>query len=115
MNYDEYEGRPDLAKKRDRAVTWVRALVIITCAYMIVVLSAVFANTLLSFSSRRTLLDCTQPTGHCYQEGQKRSAEIIAHVLQDLHLALVCQDHPGHQTDEQITRCVRRLLEKEGR
>jgi hypothetical protein len=115
MNYDEFEGRPDLIKKKDRATVWVRTLVVVTCVYMLVVLSAVFANTLLSFSSRQTLLDCTQPTGHCYQQGQKRSASIIEQVLQAQRLALACQDKRGHQTDREIARCITRLLKKEGR
>lgn len=38
---------------------------------------------LISLNNQRVLRDCTQPQGECFEDGQKRTAEAVRHLIND--------------------------------
>lgn len=67
-------------------------------------------------STRDRLLDCTDPTGQCYREGQKRSGAAIKQIndaqKQVVTIAAYCAKQPKNQTLEQIEDCVNKELKR---
>lgn len=65
---------------------------------------------------------CTTPAGQCYEDGNKRTGEAIAAIVESqtsLHretrryaaTAAACADRPGPQTTRQIARCIRKEID----
>lgn len=67
-------------------------------------------------ATRDRLLDCTDPNGQCYQDGQKRSGAAIKQIndaqKQVVTIAAYCAKQPGNQTLEQIEDCVNKELKR---
>ena len=123
---DEFEGRPDLVKKRARAFMFQRAFVAFLAAFMVVSTTLLVVNAVQGFETRGTLLDCTTPDGGCYQDSQERSAEILRRVYEDglareaitrqiIVLASACAGDREHHNIDEIERCVNKRLAKEFR
>jgi len=58
-----------------------------------------------------TIQDCTQPTGDCYQRGQKRTASAVSDINRVIILAAACsaglpRDLSVEQRQAQIQTCV---------
>lgn len=59
--------------------------------------------------------DCTQPTGQCFKDGQKRTAEAVSQIGAGNILAVVCalavpDGTPTNVALEQVTECVTKRL-----
>lgn len=64
----------------------------------------------------QTLLeDCTSPDGACYKEQQSRAAQQIGQVNAATIAAAYCATHGETDTYRHATRCVKRLLQGEGK
>lgn len=114
---DEFEGRPDLVKKRARTIILQRVALAVLAVYVVASLTILVLNALASFQTRDALLDCTQPTGECAREGQEQTAKIIQQLIdanrlnevatrQIVVLAAACADQVGVDDVEEIQNCV---------
>lgn len=56
------------------------AFIVLLLTAVLVFCIAVFADLHAGHDVRNQLLDCVQPTGKCYQQGQARTAEILDQV-----------------------------------
>ena len=123
---------PELVAKRARYIAWTRAGVATLVGFLVICLTIITGNAILSFSSRKALLDCTQSDGKCYQEGQKRTGAAVSSIVgQTVHktiesaiplhrdtrhyaeLAAYCADKPGSQTIQEINTCILDRLQAE--
>ena len=118
----EFDDRPDLIKKRVRAVRARWALIISVVFIVVVILLTLFFNAVSAISTRQALLDCTTPQGKCYEESQKRTAEVVQDLITAgrngeiatrliVVLAVGCANTLEETTVEAIQRCVDRQLE----
>jgi hypothetical protein len=64
--------------------------------------------------TRTRLLDCTDPNGQCYKDGQARSGAIVKSLNDNqktvVTIAAYCAKQPVNQTLEQIEACVNKEL-----
>jgi hypothetical protein len=81
MRTDEFDGRPGLVKKRARTIIFQRLVFGIVAVYIFASMTILVLNALSSFKTRDTLLDCTQSTGQCAQENQRKTAGIIQQLI----------------------------------
>lgn len=61
-------------------------------------------------STIAVIQDCTQTTGQCFKDGQKRTAGVLQLVRMQQVAAVACADRPGTQTAEEIDACVERTM-----
>lgn len=81
MRDSEFDGRPGLVAQRARAIILQRLAIGVVVLFMVASMSVLVYNALVSIATRAELLDCTDPTGQCYQEGQKQTAAIIQQLI----------------------------------
>lgn len=86
---DEFEGRPELVKKRARAFMLERFLIGIVAMYMLFTSSVVTVLAVNGYMDRQTgnttleeLVSCTSPEGECYQRGQENQAKAVQALIQ---------------------------------
>jgi hypothetical protein len=114
---NEFDGRPDLVKKRARAIVVQRLAFCVVAFFIVATLSILTINAVISLKTRSALLDCTEPSGECAQEGQKRTADVIQQLIEAgrlgdvatqriVVLAAACADKEGVNTIPEIERCV---------
>lgn len=117
MTGTEFQDRPELVKKRARALVVQRLAAGVLVLFIVASLSLATYNALISISTRAALLDCTVPGGSCYQEGQRQTAEAIRQLVEaneageattrEIVIAATdCADNEGVDTSEEIERCV---------
>lgn len=89
MLEDEFEGRPELVKKRARAFMLERFLIGIVAMYMLFTSSVVTVLAVNGYMDRQTgnttleeLVSCTSPEGECYQRGQENQAKAVQALIQ---------------------------------
>jgi 2-C-methyl-D-erythritol 4-phosphate cytidylyltransferase len=95
----EFEERPELIKKRARTFAvqgFVIALLITLAAIALVIL---VVSAVQGAQTRQQLLDCTQPVGKCFQQGQSRQGEVVKQLID------------ANATDEETTRQIIILTE----
>lgn len=120
----ELEGRPDLIKKRTQIIriTWLFWAAMF--ALVAVILGTLFFNAISAIATRDALLDCTTPSGECYQRGQEQTAKAVADLVkanrQDevgtrriVILAAACAEAIDDATALQIQRCVDEQLKED--
>lgn len=112
-----------LRDNRVRAVVWaligtllaaIAAAIFISAALMGQVRQTQLDGTPLGRKLQESsdrILDCTQPTGECFKDGQKRQAGALATVQQITILAAACSatvspDEPLARRIASITKCV---------
>lgn len=78
---DEFDGRPELVKKRARAFILQRVFILAVSVFMTVSMIILVMNALASIKSRDILLDCTQPSGQCAKESQEETGKIIQNLI----------------------------------
>lgn len=57
--------------------------------------------------------DCTTPGRKCYEQSQKRTADVVTDLNRVAVFAAACADKPGVQGEDEIYSCVIRLLAEE--
>lgn len=121
MNVDEFEGRPELVKKRARALIFQRAFFGAIGIFMVSSITLLVVNALQGQTTRDTLLDCTQPTGECSQRNQERTGVLIQQLIDNnslgdiatqriVVLAAACSEEPAIR-DEPVQSARIALLE----
>ena len=58
----------------------------------------------------RTILDCTQPGGVCYERNQNQTAALISQLERNFLITVECAD--AHDGDTAISACVTERLRK---
>jgi hypothetical protein len=118
----EFEGRPELVKKRARSIFWGRIGVTMLAIYIVVSLGVIVTNSVVSFSTRHTILDCTNTTGKCYKHGQKSTGELVRNLIEENHFgdlgtrrivkfSAICSSVPNLAGNEhKINQCIHRML-----
>lgn len=115
--HDEFEERPELVRKRARVIFWTRLAIAVGVFFVVAALGLLVYNAISSIQTRHTILDCTQPSGECYQDGQKRTGEFVSNLLTHtdknhvitrrvIVYALACDNEPGIDTAREIQQCV---------
>ena len=56
--------------------------------------------------------ECTTPGRPCYDQGQKRTADVVSDLNRVAVFAAACADKAGVQGEDEIFSCVIRLLAK---
>lgn len=104
--HDEHEDRPDLIKQRARVILLDRIWRTFLAGMLIVLLAFVGYDIVVGHATREQIADCTIPGGDCYQDGQKRTGEVLIDIGEIIRLTVACADRQGPQTEEQIKACV---------
>lgn len=52
------------------------------------------------------LVDCSEPEGKCFKEGQRTVAKAVATINDVAVVAAACADQPRQQTAAQISDCI---------
>lgn len=130
---DEFDGRPELIKKRGRVILLQRITIITLAIYIIGSLGLLVISALASHQARDTLIDCTTIGGECYQEGQESQAKAIkqlvdaglngdANTQHIVVLAAACAEEDSIRTEDDqtirtqmIEKCINDQLVAEGR
>lgn len=118
---DEFDGRPDLVKKRARAILITRIGWTLAGLYIMVTLTLLGINAIQGKQTRGLLVDCVEPSGSCYKDGQKRTAEVVQNLIDANQLdevatrrivvvAAACSKDPENETLDDIQACVDKVL-----
>ncbi len=115
----------EVVKKETRYIFVKRIIVFVICFVVGTALTIVTYNALVSMQTRAKLLDCTQPNGQCFQEGQERQAGVVKQLIesnaegeaqtQRIVLAgFVCSNKTEAQTLSEFELCVKEELKQYG-
>lgn len=113
-------SQEDIVQKVDKTITlyhWTRqiliALLIVLIGLVVVVQFMILGNVQ---STTDQLLDCTDPSGQCYQDGSRRQGEAVKNITNEqkriVTIAAYCAKQPGNNTLEQIEDCVNKELKR---
>ena len=104
----EYQERAKTAARR------FRVTIGIMFATIALVLGGVVAELNGSHAARDLIIDCVQPTGKCYQDGQARTAKAIGSINEVSVLAAACAPNyvnlPLPQRVAAIEACIKRRV-----
>lgn len=81
---DEFDGRPELVRKRARVIFFKNFAFGALITWMILVSIFLVYNGVVGIQSRSVLLDCTRPNKNpssCYVRGQERTADLITQLI----------------------------------
>lgn len=113
---DEFTNRPALQRKRAMAIMLQRATITLFVIYCIATMGMLLWLGVQGNASRRQLVDCTTPSGECYKEGQKRTAEAIQALIADNQLtrdtviaAITCGQDPANDTKGEVLACIKKM------
>lgn len=123
---DEHDGRPELIKQRARSLFWYRFTIAILVLYMLITASISAFNAVLGLQTREALLGCVTPDHPCYEEGQKRTGEVVQQLIDANALdevttrrivlaATTCAERVENDTFKKIEECVNKQIEEEGK
>lgn len=70
------------------------------------------AITLGTRTNSQILIDCTSPTGKCYQASEKRTGSAIGTINQVSIYAAYCSKIPSNTTVKEIETCINKELAK---
>jgi hypothetical protein len=128
MTETEFKDRPELIKKRARAVFVTRLFWTSIILMVALCLGILVYNALQAAASRQRLMDCTTPGGKCYAEGQARTAEAVKSLItagatdeiatrRTVVLAAACAAGIAQRgqpvTVESVEQCVNRELKED--
>lgn len=129
MPEDEFDGRPELVKKRARSILAERIWRTFQGATVAIALGALLLNAWQGSQTRQKLVDCTTPSGECYKENSRRTVVFLKQLIDDntqtrhiVVLTAACDDRPDvvSETDpvkhlDLLTQCVEEGLAKEAK
>jgi hypothetical protein len=81
---------PELERRVVRYEFAKRAMIVLTTIMVAVSLGILIVLASQNQTTLRTVQSCTQPTGHCYRDGQKRTASAVASINNVVILAAAC-------------------------
>lgn len=117
-SYSEYHDRPELVKKRAKTLLARN----VTLAIIVVILAAGlildFYTNLSSVQARDTIVDCVDPEGKCYKDGQERTGAAVTGIVvgtREVIIATqVCNNKHPNATVDELEACVDKEI-KNGR
>jgi hypothetical protein len=118
---DEFEGRPELVRKRFRALLAQNMVIAILVIYAFTSLSISTYNVFQSTAARDELIDCTTEGGECWQRSQENIARYIQQLSDDqgmvqqstreiVVLAAACSNDERNRTVDDIKECVQKEM-----
>lgn len=120
MREDEFEGRPELSKKRATVLLIEGFLGFVVIGLLITSNAILLIDAQVGQEARDQIVDCTTPEGECAQRNQKATGEILQKIYQDgidretitrsvIIAAVACAKDPKNVTYEQVEKCVKDL------
>ena len=117
-SYSEYQGRPELVKKRARTIFLRNSVIGVIVVALGFSIALDTATNLSTGQTRDTLVDCVEPTGKCYQEGQERTGAAVTGIVvgtREVIIATqVCNNKYPNATVDELETCVDKEI-KNGR
>lgn len=121
VEHDEFEDRPELVRKRARSILITRVAQVAVVIVVLVLLTFLAVTAWEGHTTRKTLIDCTAPTGQCYKEGQERTAEVVARINKDgvireqitretAKWAAYCARQQGSMADAEFESCIKEMM-----
>lgn len=119
---NEFEGRPELVKKRARSIFGQAVVVALVVVVVLAALSILTINAIQSFKTRNTILDCTQINGTCHKESLRQTGIFLNKLVNANHngdvktqritlAAAICSSKPENAGNQaKITACVNAQL-----
>ena len=116
-----------VVKRKAQVIAVQRLWVALAVLCTMLIMGVILWTSVNGYQARQIILDCTVPEGECFQESQKRTAEVIDAISKQtiegavplhattrtiVYLAAACADTPGVQTASQIEKCVMDALEE---
>lgn len=100
-----------------RAELWTRAFIVFCVVMLTASLSALIYLAVQNRHTLQRVNDCTQPTGKCYRDGQKRTERAVSDIGAGNILAVVCalqvpDDTPFDVALRRVSECVADELAK---
>lgn len=111
MRSDEFDGRPELVRKRAVNIAMGRLLIALFIIWLVGTNMIQVWDIFEGREQRGILVDCTSPGGECYERGQERTGEAVGNINRIVVLAAACADRPGAHTVLEIERCIKGHLE----
>lgn len=105
-----HRRRFDIAKMAFIVTGTVTSMVIV--GILLAGMARLEAITTSTNSNSQLLIDCTSPTGKCYQDGQRRTGSAIGTINQVSIYAAYCSKIPSNTTVKQIETCINKELAK---
>lgn len=84
----------EISKKKKRSIILGVTFQILLLAFLLSSMTILVTNAIVSTTTRDALIDCVDPEGHCFQEGQERTAGVVQQLIE------------SNQLDETATRRV---------
>jgi hypothetical protein len=117
---DEFDGRPELIKKRAHAIIFKRLLWAMAGIYIAGSLALLGINAYQGAQTRGVLVDCTDPKGDCATEGRKQTAQLIQQLIDSnslgdvatqrvVVLAAACAEEPAIKAETSQAKRIRLL------
>jgi hypothetical protein len=111
---NEFDERPDLIRRRARAVMAERAWRMLWIGIGALVAVLLVWDITVGYQARERIADCTTPGGECYEEGQKNTGSAVTDIVDLARLASIaaaaCADQPGQQTFHDVRVCTEEIL-----
>lgn len=116
----------ELVKKRARVIFWNSIAAAILVLYLITSTTLQLISSVQGDETRRTLLDCVEPEGRCFKEGEARTALVVQQLINAnqldevatrriVILAAACSKLPTAKTVADVEQCVnKRLVQDKG-
>ncbi len=104
--HDEHDDRPELIKKRGRVILFDRLWRAFLTLLLLGIGTIMIYDVIIGHQTRSEILDCTVPGGECYQEGQKRTQDVLDDIGEIIRLTVSCADEVGTQSEAEIRECV---------
>jgi hypothetical protein len=64
-----------------------------------------------------TIVDCTEPGGKCFEDGRARTGQVVVDIGDYTRRVVIltesCNDKPGVDTTDELTKCVDSGLKRE--
>lgn len=98
---DEFATHPELVQKRAQTIFVTRLAIGILIVFGVVTLVLLSTNAILSMSSRKALLDCSQPHGECYEQNRRQTSIYLQELVDRLTTS-----------GEQRARITRKFIER---
>jgi hypothetical protein len=127
MPTDEFEGRPELIKKRARTIFLRNTAIAAVLLYMLFSSGISTWSAITGYSARHQLLDCTTSEGECFQRNQADTGDLVQAIVDEIvttqHVSILaagCSTDPTVVNDsmakaeriDAIDTCVRAALKK---
>lgn len=96
----------ELDKMKKRAIILRNLAGALLTAYIIMVTAVLMYDGYTGTQTRRDLLDCVEPSGKCFKEGQKRTGQVVASLNDVTVAAAVCSEADEVRREPDMARRI---------